>query len=165
MKPRIVTQPEISIVGYKITTSNIDGQNNQDIAAMWRNYHQSGDMVRLHNEPFVKNHGEYGVCMPEDVDSKSFDYIIGVAATTASTTYQSARIPAATYAVFTVPASVPDNFVQNIQETWNYIFNEWFPTSGYELDTVGLDYEYYPIDSLDDQSLLCDIYLPIRKQS
>lgn len=165
MKPRIMTQEAISIVGYKLTTTTIDGQNSQEIPAMWRNYHQSGDAERLHNEAFVKNHSEYGVCLPENPETKTFDYMIAVAAEPASTTYETALIPAAIYAVFTVPASVPENFVQNIQETWNYIFNEWFPTSGYEFDKNGLDYEYYPIDSIDDDSLLCDIYLPIRKQS
>ena len=43
------------------------------------------------------------------------------------------EIPAATYAVFTTPQVLEDDFVDSINVTWTYILQQWFPNSQYEI--------------------------------
>lgn len=165
MNPRIINQEAFELIGYKITTTTVDNKNNRDIAAMWQTYKQSGDARKLHTESFITEHSEFGVCLPPHEGLDSFDYLIGLKyeGHDIQNDYVTITIPKATYAIFTVPTSTPDNFTQNIQGTWNYIFNEWFPSSGYEFDNKGIDYEYYSLSDINDESLSCDIYLPVKK--
>ncbi|WP_409343482.1 GyrI-like domain-containing protein [Paenibacillus sp. MBLB4367] len=66
-------------------------------------------------------------------------------------------VPAATYAVFTrrMPLS-------ELHKAFRYVYDEWLPQSGYEIDpAVGADFEYYPEPVADHEHALIEIYLPI----
>lgn len=166
LEPKIIHQRKQMIAGIAKKTTHSDNQNSKEIPAMWQEYIREGGMEKLHAQDFVTSHDEYGICLPLDTETDTFEYVIGIAVQEDVPThsYQTWSIPEADYAVFTVPQSTQETFVSNIQGTWNYIFNEWFPSSGYELDSVSYDYERYPIDDMNDQSLRCDIYIPIAKK-
>ena len=53
------------------------------------------------------------------------------------------EIPAATYAVFSTPQVLEDDFVDSINGTWTYILSQWFPNSQYEIDEDKFDFEHY----------------------
>jgi len=53
-------------------------------------------------------------------------------------------VPAAEYAVFTVPkADTREGLNENIKKTWKFIFNDWFDGSSYKFDHTAMDFEYY----------------------
>lgn len=68
------------------------------------------------------------------------------------------EIPAAKYAIFTLDAdfATADQtaYVQAIKDLWQYIFEEWFPVSGYHHDDEKCNFELYSGD-------LMQIYVPV----
>ena len=57
------------------------------------------------------------------------------------------KIPAAKYAIFTLDSKLTDvgesAYVQEIKNLWQYIFEEWFPQSGYRHDDMKCNFEVY----------------------
>ena len=57
------------------------------------------------------------------------------------------EIPAAKYAIFTLDIQLtPDgqaSYIQAIKDLWRYIFEEWFPGSGYRHDDEKCNFEVY----------------------
>ena len=74
------------------------------------------------------------------------------------------EVPAATYAVFSTPPAARAVFVDSIQNTWRYIYNEWLPTSGYEYTEGCADFERYGEACMGDENLTIDICIPIAKR-
>ena len=169
MEPKFVTLPAVQLAGYVLKTKSEGGQNLVDIPSFWAAYLADGRMDRLHNESFLKNHTEYGACFPGDPDTGVFDYVIGVEINPEVSVpdgYHVCEIPAAAYAVFsTPPSSEAANFSDTIQRTWQYIFNEWFPGSGYEYAPGCADFELYDERCMSEKEKICDIYIPIVKRA
>ncbi|MBQ7123762.1 MAG: GyrI-like domain-containing protein [Oscillospiraceae bacterium] len=71
------------------------------------------------------------------------------------------EIPAAKYAVFTLDSKLTDvgesAYVQEIKNLWQYIFEEWFPQSGYRHDDMKCNFEVYSGDVM-------QIYVPVCKK-
>ncbi|MDR1693351.1 MAG: AraC family transcriptional regulator [Oscillospiraceae bacterium] len=164
MEPRFVTRDAFTIAGYSINTTSEGGVNSTEIPAFWQRYVQGGQCEKLHGEMFLKSHAEYGACFPMDADG-SFTYAIGCEPREGRTVpegYELHTVPAADYAVFTTPPSDEASFTANIQGTWRYIFNEWFPKSGYEYGEGLTDFEYYDTRSMGETGKTCDIYIPVK---
>jgi AraC family transcriptional regulator len=160
---KYIDRTAIKLVGYAIKTSSLNGENFKAIPQFWGAYMGDGRMQKLHGENFVKNHAEYGVCLPEDADG-GFEYVIGVELkedTTADGGYYCCEIPAAAYAVFTTPEADAAGFSGAIQQTWKDIFSQWFPQSGYRIDEAGLSFELYDERSMSDTSKVCEIWIPV----
>ncbi len=68
------------------------------------------------------------------------------------------EIPAAKYAIFTLDSQgetlSQDAYVQAIKELWQYIFKEWFPSSGYRHDDEKCNFEVY-------SGNVMQIYVPV----
>ncbi|MEG0386222.1 MAG: AraC family transcriptional regulator [Solibacillus sp.] len=164
MEPKFVTLPAIKLAGFAIKTTSTDGENSKAIPAFWDDYMSGGKMEKLHAENFIKKHDEYGVCFQVDMETGEFEYVIGVEASESAeipNDYHVREVPPATYAVFSTPPCSASTFAQNIQGTWNYIFNEWFPTSGYEYAPNCVDFELYDDRCMADEGKICDIYIPV----
>ncbi|MNI51551.1 Bacterial transcription activator, effector binding domain [compost metagenome] len=56
----------------------------------------------------------------------------------------------------------PGLFAQVIKNTWKYIFEEWFPASGYEFAEDKLDYEFYDERCHSRVDTVMEIYVPVR---
>lgn len=167
MKPRFITHDEIKLAGYELRTSDVDGQNNEDIPAFWQTYSSDGRMEKLHGADFVKNHSEYGACFSVDPETGEFTYVIGVEVkedATVSEEFHTCTLPPATYAVFSTPPASDAEFSKNIQGAWQFIMNDWFPTSGYEYAPNGIDFEYYDCEKMGTDNNVCDIYIPVVKK-
>lgn len=56
-------------------------------------------------------------------------------------------------------------FIESIKGTRRYILEEWFPTSGYEIDDTKQDFEFYDerCHTWENDKLLMEIYVPVRK--
>lgn len=82
------------------------------------------------------------------------------------------EVPEANYAVFTtLPVDTSDKnkngdseFSEAIKATWKYIFEEWFPGSGYFYAEGKLDFEYYDERCHSRADTVMEIYVPIIKK-
>ncbi len=167
MEPKFIEMPARRLAGYVMHTSTEDGANSQAIPEFWTAYIHDGRMERLCKENFMGRRAEYGACFPEDPEDGGFDYMIGLEVKEGLKVpeeYDVREIPAATYVVFSTPPSDTAGFVHAIQGTWNYIYNEWFPASGYEYAPGGVDYELYDERCMKDTGKVCEIYIPIVKK-
>lgn len=168
LEPKFVTKPIIKLAGFALKTTMADGLNSKRIPAFWDAYMTDGRMKRLHSESFVKDHAEYGACFPEDPETGEFEYVIGVEPKEGAAIpdgYHVSELPPATYAVFSTPPCDAANFSPTIQHVWDYIFNDWFPKSGYEYAPNCVDFELYDDRCMSETGKVCDIYIPVvRKQ-
>ena len=68
------------------------------------------------------------------------------------------EIPAAKYAIFTLDSKLTTGgqaeYIQAIKNLWKYIFEEWFPNSGYRHDDEKCNFEVYSGD-------VTQIYVPV----
>jgi AraC family transcriptional regulator len=167
MEPKFVTLPSINIAGFVLKTKMEEGENSKSIPEFWQNYLKSGNCERLHGEDFLKSHNEYGACFSENPETGEFEYVIGVEVKEGKTVpagYETREVPAATYAVFSTPPSDDSTFVQAIQGLWGFIFEEWFPSSGYEYAPNCVDLEIYDERVMTEKGKVCDIYIPVVKK-
>ena len=167
MEPKMIRKPAVKIAGYVLRTINDKDSSSTAIPKFWTEYMTSGKMQKLHGEPFVKRHEEYGACFPENPENGEFEYVIGVEIKEGAEIpegYCVCTIPESLFAVFSSPPSDSKNFSPAIQGTWKYIFTEWFPNSGYEFNSKGVDYELYDERCMSETGKVCDIYVPVVKK-
>jgi len=167
MEPIFVTLPAIKIAGYEIKTKNTDGENNKAIPAFWTEYLTDGRVQRLHGAEFLKGHAEYGACFAVNPENGEFSYVIGVEVKDGASVpdeFHTCELPPATYAMFSTPPCTKEEFSNNIQGTWQYIMDDWFPGSGYEYAPGCVDFEYYGEKAMSDTEAVCDIYIPVVKR-
>lgn len=165
MEPKLVTKPTFHIIGYELKTRNKDGQNNKDIPEFWQQYMQKKLGSNIPN-PINKNQ-ELGICTNFDPETGEFVYVIGMEVkkgTQASEEMVYMSFPELEYAVFTTPMSDEKSFRSSIQSTWNYIFTEWFPQSGFEHDGT-VEFELYDERCYGAENKEMDIYIPVKKQT
>jgi AraC family transcriptional regulator len=167
MEPKMVKKESVKLAGFVLKTRTKDGENNKEIPKFWQEYLSDGRCKQLHGESFLKNHAEYGACFSVNMETGEIEYVIGVEVKEGHDVpngYYVCTLPEALYAVFTTPPADESNFVSSIQGTWNYIYSEWFPTSGYEFDSKGVDYELYDERCIVKTGKIIDIYIPIVKK-
>ena len=168
MEPEMIKKESVNLAGFALTTSSKDGENKKEIPKFWQAYMTGGRMEKLHGESFLKSHAEYGACFPENPETGEFVYVIGVETKNGHDIpggYHICTIPEALYAVFTTPPASEATFVPAIHGTWDYIFSEWFPGSGYEFDSKGVDFELYDERCMAATDKVIDIYIPVVKSA
>jgi AraC family transcriptional regulator len=164
MEPQIITKPAFKAAGYELKTTMRDGANNREIPAFWDT--MTMDRLKiLHNRLHSVGKAEFGLCFPPDLVSGDFSYVIAVEVSDFNDVPAdmfTAEIPEALYAIFTTPADDgAANIAPAIQGTWKYIFETWFPNSGYEFAHGKADFEWYPCTN---QGEKVKIYIPIVKK-
>ena len=168
MEPKMVKKESVKLAGFAVKTTSKDGKNNIEIPKFWQEYMNDGRCKKLHEEPFVKNHAEYGACFPENPENGIFEYVIGIEVKDSFTVpdgYHTCTVPEALYAVFSTPPADGESFVASIQGTWGYIFSEWFPNSGYEFDSGKVDFELYDERCMCETGKVIEIYIPVVKKA
>lgn len=170
MQPKIFEREAFKIVGYEFKTTLRNNAHSRDIPAFWDKCNIEGKEAKLYETQKPPNHGEYGICVSTNMETDEFSYVLGVEVTDFQNVldemYQ-LEVPAATYAVFTTPPVKDEEFTASIQGTWKYILEEWFPSSGYEIDDTKLDFEFYDerCHPWEYDKLLMEIHVPIKKVS
>ena len=151
MQPQLVTKPAFTVVGLAIKTQPMT----PEIPALWRQFGP-----RMGEAPHLAEPGvSLGLMDILDREDGKMDYIAGNPVTQVGklpagmTSWQA---PANTYAVF--EATLP-----TIPQTFDYIFNTWLPTSGYQ-QAAGPYFERYgeTFDPSEPGSKL-SIYIPVKK--
>lgn len=161
MKYRIESLPSMRIMGFSMKTTTVEGENSKEIPAFWQQYIQGqwGRTVPGKTNPNV----ELGLCTTLHEDG-SFLYIIGFEVSESTPVPKELTeytIPATTYAIFTTPPASETEFVASIQQTWDDIFTDWFPTSGYE-QIAAPDFEWYDERCWPKEGKQIDIYIPVQ---
>ncbi|MDF2593133.1 MAG: transcriptional regulator, AraC family [Clostridia bacterium] len=169
MEPKIINKDAFKIVGYKFDTTLRNNAHSRDIPAFWEKCDIEGKEARLYATQNPPRHGEYGICINTNIETDEFSYVLGVAVDAFDNALEEMyklEVPAATYAVFTTPAVSDEDFVESIKGTWKYILEEWFPGSGYEIDSTKLDFEFYDehCHPWEYEKLSMNIFIPIIKK-
>ncbi|PFN09170.1 AraC family transcriptional regulator [Bacillus cereus] len=168
MEFRIETKPAFYVAGYEMKTTSKEGKNLTDIPAFWDRYLQNNLADRIPNRKHTDQYVELGMCTDFQLETGEFTYVIGMEVTSfdgVPTELAHRTFPEATYAVFTTPKVPHEDMVSSIQQTWNAIFTEWFPHSGYEHAGV-TEFELYDERCHADKSEFAqvEIWLPVQKK-
>ena len=172
MKAEIITKKAFKVAGYGIQT-NIASGYTKDIAAYWENYEGENLESKLYKQLNPPKHGEVCMCVPAGGQGDVI-YLLGVIVEDFSKVTPdmiTVEVPEAEYAMFTTPpvdATKDDvydggDFAKAIKATWKYIFEEWFPESGYQYDESKLDFEFYDERCHARPDTVMEIYVPIVK--
>lgn len=170
MNPVIVQKPAFQVAGYGIATNVAEGNYTKDMASFWNHYEGENLESKMYEILAPPKHGEVGLCAPA-LDSGNASYLLGVIVDDFSKVTPdmlTAEVPEAQYAVFTTPpvdtseGKDQEAFVQVIKSTWKYIFEEWFPGSGYDYDDGKLDFEFYDERCHSRVDTVMEIYVPVR---
>jgi AraC family transcriptional regulator len=172
--PAIIKKPAFKAAGYGIKTT-ISGRFTKDIAAYWVHYNGENLEEKMYDLLKPPRHGEVGICITTP-GKEQVTYLLGVIVedfTKVTPEMMKVTVPAADYAVFTTPpvdtsqntADGDSRFSRSIRDTWKYIFEEWFPSSGYVFDTRKLDYEFYDERCHSRPDSVMEIRVPVKKKT
>ena len=157
-EPRFEARPAFDVVGMYIE----DTMDSQEIMKLWTDYYKN-----KHSISGKIGVGEYGITtMSEDYNPETqvgYRYMV---ATTVKSTKKipegmiAHTVPAANYAIFE-----HHGLVSGIEKTYNYIFGEWLPQSGYEVEQKDV-FEYYgkKYKHNSDDSI-AEIWVPVTKKA
>ena len=163
MEPQIVTKPTFKVAGYELKTTTRNDACSREIPAFW-GMMTAERFDTLHNKLHTVNEAELGICFPANSANGDFSYVIAVEIRDfdgVPADLFTAEIPEAVYAIFTTPATDgEENIAPAIQGTGKYIYEIWFPTSGYEFAEGKVDFEFYPCTN---QGEKVKIYIPVRR--
>ncbi|MEH7459123.1 AraC family transcriptional regulator [Bacillus pseudomycoides] len=168
MEFRIEKKPAFLVAGYEMKTTSKEGENLKDIPAFWDHYLQKNLADHIPNRKDTSQYVELGMCTDFNLEAGDFTYIIGMEVTdfeNMPSELTKRTFPEATYAVFTTPKVPHKDMVASIQQTWNAVFSEWFPHSGYEHAGV-VEFELYDERCHEDKSEFAQIelWLPVQKK-
>ncbi len=179
MDYRIIEKPAFDAVGKARKFTTVNGENLVKIPQFWDEFIHDTNGEEVLMELIQREQGpvtgaiELGICVGEGVKEgwwespklsagyEGFIYAIGAEKPDKPVPkgFEVFHIPAATWAIFDSVGPMP----KAIQDVTARIFQEWFPSTGYEHDTKPELEVYLPGDP-NDQSYLCQIWIPIVKQ-
>ena len=146
MEPEIVTLPAFTAVGLKYLGKN----ENNEIPQLWREINPRIDEIKH------KTGAAYGVCGDME-ENGQFHYLAGFGVSEAADLPPAMErwdVPEQKYAVF--PCTI-----KTIQQTYQYIFDTWFPQSGFAKGE-GPDFEFYEETFNPETGEGMAIYMPIK---
>jgi AraC family transcriptional regulator len=170
MEPKIIKKSAFKVTGFERKTTNIGGVNYRELPQFWDRYFAENWAKILHGRIKPVQDADLGLCFPGGMEKGEFSYVIGVEVgdfNDIPAEMFRGEVPAATYAVFTTPPAEREGggFSKVIQKTWDYVFAEWFPNSGYEFDDKSkIDFELYDERAQGDHGIQIDIYVPVVKR-
>jgi AraC family transcriptional regulator len=163
MDYKIIEKPAFTTVGRGKKFSTSHGQNFIKIPQFWQEFMKSPDFAALlelgGKKPGLVTGGEcLGLCIAGENNSwEPFTYAICVETSTKNHAgFEVYPVPAANWAVF-------DCKLTNIQEVTKRIFNEWFPSTGFEHDFRPEIEVYFPEDAR-TREMPCHIWIPIIRK-
>ena len=145
MEPEIVTKAAFTVIGMRYFGDN----KNQEISTLW------GHFLPRMQEIGGRSSEAYGVCGEMD-DHGRFSYMASFASDQPEVPAGMDRweVPAQNYAVF--PCTI-----HTIGETYQYIFDKWFPQTSYKPAGTP-DFEFYPAAFDPDVNNAMAIYMPVK---
>ncbi|NRD76806.1 AraC family transcriptional regulator [Bacillus sp. BRMEA1] len=162
MELKIVDRERFQIVGVKREFSGLNGENLTGIPKMWEKVLTDGTgraLIQLNNGEI---HGLMGVCVDHhDKQPLLMDYWIAVETdANGSGEFMKLDIPASQWGVFEVHGPIPEA----IQQAWERIYSDWFPSSQYEpAGTPSL--EVYSDGDTSSSKYYSEIWIPLIEKA
>jgi len=162
MDYRIIEKPAFDVIGKSRKFTTVNGENFIKIPQFWdefvqNKYYESLMKLTQGKTGPVTGADSLGVCIGEG-GTEEFTYAIGVEKPdkTIPVGFEVIHIPAATWAIFESIGPMP----KAIQDVTVGIFQEWFPSTGYEHDAKPELEVYLPGDP-DKPDYRCQVWVPI----
>lgn len=160
MDYQLVHKPAFCVLQKAEPQSTVAEQNLRSIPDFW------GRAAKDDTFPILFSHmtepqALLGICWAKAPQSTDFSYGIGAVCApdcVAPAGFSLRSIPARTWAVFPCRGAMPDA----IQQLWQRIGSEFFPTSGYR-PTGELDIEVYPEGDMHAPDYASEIWVPVEK--
>ncbi len=160
MEPKIEVKKEFKVVGMRGSTT----LKNNVIPQMWTNFFPR--MAEIKNR--INYDSSYGICecsdmdLPQFTDETPFNELVCVEVKNFNDIpagMVSKIIPSQKYAVFTHRGPL-----DNLRQTYDYIYKTWLPSSGHEIACKMDDFECYDarFKGVDNPGSEFDIYVPIK---
>ncbi len=130
--PRYITGPLMLLAGIRQHHAYADAQ--QSIPSQWQQFRQLAPI------PGAAGTSTYGVICGNNLEQQTFEYMCAIEVPdfdAIPADLGRIRIHTQQYAVFT-----HEGHISSLQKTWNSIWNEWLPASGYQTANVP-DFEVY----------------------
>jgi AraC family transcriptional regulator len=171
MQPMIVKRPPFTVAGktFEIKMGNVS--YTRDAPAIWdQEGLADGSIERMLYKTLAPNkHGEYCINLSPSAAEDKFTYLFAVELDEDNLLPDGLtplQLPKATYAVFRTPLVEVEKFASAIKGTWNYIVEDWFPQSSYEMDETAYDFEYYDehCHHWDYEKVYMEIHIPIKER-
>lgn len=160
MDYRIVEKDPFAVIGKSLVVSCKDGENHRRIPLFWKECYEDGTVGRLLQAGTGKD--LLGMCTNFCHKESTMRYWIaleGDPETAAAQGIESTTVPAATWAVFPSVGAMPGA----IQKVWERIFQEWFPSTGYE-HAEGPELEVYPEGDSSSEDYRCEVWIPVVRK-
>ncbi len=155
MEPMIKELPGMKVVGIEYTGLNQNGEVQQ----LWEEFNSYMNEIRDKVEPYLA----LGVCTNMRPDG-SYTYVAGYAVTVIAQPppgMVSRSTPPARYAIFTHHGQLFD-VPNDLHSTYNYIFTDWLPASGYTYSGSPTLEWYDTRFKLESDESELDICIPIK---
>ena len=163
MNYRIVSEGEATVFGHSLTTRGSEAYETVpafiDECEEKRITHKIVEAGHGNEETLLKS-----VIWETDADEGMMKYMLcldmpegGV-----SGEFEIYTVPARTWAVFPLVVGKPGAWEDSIISVWKRIFPEWFPTSGYELDTGPRQERCH---WRDDGKMIVEAWVPVIKKT
>jgi predicted transcriptional regulator YdeE len=150
MKYSIVERNAFTIIGT-LTRVTPAQENADTYGGIWHQF----ESYNANMKPLSIDRRYYGVSFATKQEGVT-DYLAGMmVADDAKPFDKQLKVPAARYAVFQCP-------IQDIGQTYQYIFSQWLSKSRYEFNPAAHSFEQYAPQGQDDSSVL--IHIPIREK-
>lgn len=161
-EPRIVTLDAPVMMAGVSARTGIDTIF-RDVPALGKKYKKIKQSIMDRKKPWAF----VAISKNFSSDTRQWDYLMGDVVTSFDSVpndLETFSIPSGTYAVFTVRPVFTFLFGLMIGRTKQFIFNEWLPRSGYEVDASVLgDFEYHDERSTGRPPMI-EIYVPVKKK-
>ena len=165
MDYRIIEKPAFDVVGKARKFTTVNGENFRKIPQFWDEFIQAKHydvLMKLTQGKTgpVTGADSLGVCTGEG-GMEEFTYGIGVEKPEKAVPagFDVIHIPAATWAIFESIGPMP----KAIQDVTVRIFQEWFPSTGYE-HAPKPELEVYLPGDPNSQNYRCQVWIPIIKK-
>ena len=155
MQPKFIDKPAFTVVGFSYVGKNQNGE----IPQLWGTFNQQANKIKN-----MVGKCAYGACFSDIKwgEEGAFEYVACYEVSDASDIADNMvarEVPAYKYAVFTHHGKL-----DNLQETYKYIYETWLPQSGVELVSPHFDMELYDDRfEFDSDASEFDIYVAIKE--
>lgn len=162
MDYQIMEKPAFRVAGKIRKFTNANKQNLVDIPRWWEEFAASQELPKIldvaGNRPGMLTGSQIlGICF-DFGQGEIFKYSIAVELPEgkSANAFETLDIPASTWVVF-------DTTINDIQQCWDRIYREWFPSTGYE-HTGGPELEVYLPGDFNNPAMPCQIWVPVVKK-
>jgi AraC family transcriptional regulator len=153
MDYQILEKEAFRVVGKSIQVSTQENEHSRQIAKFWEACNQDGTAAKLSSKG--KDENLLGIM----VNMHTYMIACKTDLTSCEEGFTSKTIPASSWATFTSVGPLPGS----IQNLFVRIYQEWFPSTGFEHAKAPI-LEIYPPGDTSAKDYRCEVWIPIAKK-